>query len=542
MAPLPAWMFSGQDKNGDVVDVDDMTNQDGDAGFVDEEQQQQQNLTNVNLDDNEEDGLHNTNNNTEVVRRGSGFDSVHSEMIPKNGFYICKPYKKEIIAQQLNDNSPGANRRMAIIGALRDLGVKVFIIEAKSIQTTADILHHVQRVVGFVARENRTYRYNPLDMETIADDEEYTQATTASLGFQRCLLYQDKTGRLFNLMLTPHAMGPAYKFEEYLDTFSNVQAVSILAVLTRAFTCMMEGDTINTLQPAYLAMVLGMVFVEEMSLSWLNSSMLVRASPSVSAHTLTSGSGSDLFRKAVILCLILAGAASTSGNADVQKYLTVIGIGGACAVLLSNLGSRAWHFMAWKPLVYQGPMADTLSWFAAVGTGLMYPFMASRKVHVGGKAGVEHIILTSVIAAAVFIMSGLKEFQEFLIIQNEACEQDTVNIVVGGWWFVACIMSLWTMVRMPSMDHTTVSSSDNEPLLLASQASPVGFKVPSLPDYEMDSSLASTGVIPFMNVQTEFITGVVVACGLGLAMVWWGLSDWGSDAVDQIGDSTGVYR
>mmetsp|Transcript_23221 Transcript_23221/g.64574 ORF Transcript_23221/g.64574 Transcript_23221/m.64574 type:complete len:545 (+) Transcript_23221:71-1705(+) len=482
--------------------------------------------------------------NTEVVQRGSDFASEGSDMIPKNGFYVCKPYKKEIIAQQLNDNSPGANRRMAIIGALRDLGVKVFIIEAKSIQTTADILHHVQRVVGFVARENRTYRYNPLDMETmVGEDEEHTSATTASLGFQRCLLYQDKTGRLFNLMLSPHSMGQAAQFENYTDTFSNVQAVSMLAIMARSFTCMMKEDAVLNLKPAYLALILGMVFVEETSLSWLNASMFVRASPSVSAHALTSGVGSDWARKACLLCLILAGAATTSGiNDEVQKYLTIVGISSACAVLLANLGSRAWHFMAWKPLSYQGPFADFMAYLVAMITGAFYPFMAHRKIHVGGKAGMEHIIFSAFMAAIVYIGSGLEEVHEFAILQNEGCKQDMTNIVVGGWFFAAMVTSLATMWRMPSMHHATISSSDNEPLLIASQASPVGFKVPSLPDYEMDPSLAWTGSLVFLHVQAVFVLGLVLAGAVGLGLVWWGLSDWGEDVVDHVKNSTDFVR
>ena len=165
------------------------------------------------------------NNGMEVVERSPDFNSMDSGEL-KDGYWVCQPYKQEIIQQQLDANSPGANRRTAIIGALRDLGVKVFIIEAKSIDSTADILHHVKRVVGFVARENRAVSQS---------------AAAPGLGFQRCLLYQDRYGRLLNLTLASHAAGPTAKFQEYLDCFSGLEAMVALTVLTRSFPCAMEG-------------------------------------------------------------------------------------------------------------------------------------------------------------------------------------------------------------------------------------------------------------------------------------------------------------
>ena len=267
--------------------------------------------------------------------------------------------------------------------------------------------------------------------------------------------------------------------------------------------------------------------------------MLVRASPSVSAHALTSSLGPDMFRKAVLLCLAMAAACT---HATVQKYMTIAGIGGAVLVLLANIGSRSWHFMGWKPLAYQGAFADYLAYGAAIGTGLMYPFMAHRKIHVGGKAGLEHVTLTAVVSALAFIMAGMDTFQKFMIVSNEACAQDHVNVIVGAWWFFTAVASLWTVFRSESMNNAMVSSSDNEPLLLASHASPVGFKVPSLPDYEMDPSLAWTGKLSFLHIQAVFVIGIVCAAALGLGMVWWGVSNWGEDVVDHIQDTTDLFR
>jgi hypothetical protein len=159
-----------------------------------------------------------------------GFTTSNSSHdIMKDSYWVCQPYKQEIIQQQLTSNAPGANRRTALIGSLRDLGVKVFIIEAKSIDSTADILHHVKRVVGFVARENVALKYNNSD------------EPGSSLGFQRCLLYQDRYGRLLNLTLSQHAAGPTSKYQEFLDSFSGLEAMIALTVLSRSFPCAMEG-------------------------------------------------------------------------------------------------------------------------------------------------------------------------------------------------------------------------------------------------------------------------------------------------------------
>ena len=144
----------------------------------------------------------------------------------------CKPYKREMIITEITNNEPGDERRAAVINCLRDLGVKVFIIEAKSIETTSDILHHIHRVIDYVSRENQMYSLGQLD-----ENGEHLDP----LGFQRCLLYQDRSGRLFNLVIAPHAVGPASKFEELLDSFRGLEAMIGLTVLCRSFSCTVSG-------------------------------------------------------------------------------------------------------------------------------------------------------------------------------------------------------------------------------------------------------------------------------------------------------------
>ena len=173
-------------------------------------------------DDDDDDYVSNTNDGAtghEMVDRTLSMVDGGFSVRYKDASFICAPYKVEVFQQQLDEHCPGSARRAAVIGALQDLGVKVFIIDSISTPTTADILHHVRRVVGFIARENRV------------------RAKTGPLGYQRCLLYQDHQGRLFNLMLSKHAVGPASLWHDYLDSFSGLEAVAAIMILSRSFPC-----------------------------------------------------------------------------------------------------------------------------------------------------------------------------------------------------------------------------------------------------------------------------------------------------------------
>jgi hypothetical protein len=150
-------------------------------------------------------------------------------------------------------------------------------------------------------------------------------------------------------------------------------------------------------------------------MSWLNASMLVRATPSVSAHSLVSSVGSDQIRKVLLLCLALAGAA----EGTMQWVLTLVGIGLACIVLLANLGSRAWHFLGWHPQRYNGMSASIVAYIAAVVTGIFVPYMGHRDIEVGGKAAMEYVIKTALLVAVVFVISDFDEVQKFIIVGSE---------------------------------------------------------------------------------------------------------------------------
>lgn len=153
-----------------------------------------------------------------------------------------------------------------------------------------------------------------------------------------------------------------------------------------------------------------------MSLSWLNASMMVRGTPSLSAHSLFSPIGSDTFRRLVLLILTLAGI--TQGT--LQSVLTCGGIFGACIILLANLGARAWHFQNWNPMQYQSRGSFTVAFVYAIVSGIAFPFMGHRMIRTGGKGAMEHILRTSFFAAVVFVISDYDAFQQFLVVGSDS--------------------------------------------------------------------------------------------------------------------------
>ena len=171
-------------------------------------------------------------------------------------------------------------------------------------------------------------------------------------------------------------------------------------------------EVLDQLKPAYFALILGVVLTEEISLSVLNTSMLVRA-----AHffVVSPFSPPDLLKKAILFCLAIAGAT----HGAVQSTLTFIGIILACLALLANLGSRSWHFMGWRPLSYNGPCAAAVAYFVSVLTGICLPFLGHRSVTAGGKAAIETVMKSALLVAFLFIVSDFDEVQKILVVGSE---------------------------------------------------------------------------------------------------------------------------
>ena len=87
--------------------------------------------------------------------------------------------------------------------------------------------------------------------------------------------------------------------------------------------------------------------------------------------------------------------------------------------------------------------------------------------------------------------------------------------ILGIWWTLSLLISLFLVLRV---QPPKIAPEDKETLLDEDQSSPLGFKVHSLPDFQVDPHLAQKGV-EFLSVQFEFVAAVIMAVGLGAFMV-----------------------
>lgn len=180
-----------------------------------------------------------------------------------------------------------------------------------------------------------------------------------------------------------------------------------------------------SLKPAYLSLVIGLVLTEEVGLSGLNTMMMVRAAPSLSSFYLMSPFGPDVFRKIIILLLIIGGAST----GPFRTVITLAGITTACMALLANMGARAWHFLRWQPLSYNGPGAAIMAYLAAVVAGAILPFMSHRAVAVGGSGSIESIIQSAVLVMLFFAISGYDEVQKFFVLGSEVSSPSCLHTI-----------------------------------------------------------------------------------------------------------------
>ena len=167
----------------------------------------------------------------------------------------------------------------------------------------------------------------------------------------------------------------------------------------------------ESFQPALLALVLGLVLPEETSLSCLNTTMMVRAAPSISAQSLMGPPCRDAVRKWTMLCLVLAGALTGTP----AQVLSVMGIVGSCFILLANTGARAWYNLRWKPFQYNELGASLVAYAGAVLTGVLFPFMAHRDVRTGGRGAMEHVLTTALYVAVAIVVTGLDQVQGLIL-------------------------------------------------------------------------------------------------------------------------------
>ena len=85
----------------------------------------------------------------------------------------------------------------------------------------------------------------------------------------------------------------------------------------------------------------------------------------------------------------------------------------------------------------------------------------------------------------------------------------------------------------PYRDVSTSTATIGERLLMEDHSSPVGYKVPSLPDFEIDPTIVNTG-LPCISISTECIIGFVLALMFGTVMIGLAFTSWDDDVYDSI--------
>ena len=109
-----------------------------------------------------------------------------------------------------------------ILNILKNSGIRIFVIDYEHSKSITEIMASIRNVIRHVSRYDRS----PPGLD--------------SKDGNKCLLYRDEYGRFFNLTLAGHTISAEGTFKSLLDTFSGVQAMSLLTILCRSFPCIFE--------------------------------------------------------------------------------------------------------------------------------------------------------------------------------------------------------------------------------------------------------------------------------------------------------------
>ena len=439
--------------------------------------------------------------------------SIEASYVPKFNSNMAKwggvtaDQYKSVVLQQVIEKHGHEDGSRATIDQLKEFGITVYLAQPGHV----DVLL-LRQVVQHCSASRLDRSKSPYEN-------------------QRCLLFRDEIGKLYNLTLNNGCDGLSGTWKSLLIEYSGLQAMVAFTVLTRAFACANVAGAI--LKSGYLSLILGLLLHEEISHAWLNVAMFIQGMPSVAAYTIVSSFDSDWPRKIVILLLAITSA--MEAGSEYQKYCALTGIGMAMVLLVANLGSRAWYFMKWKPLrgglVMSSFLAPFLSLIVAVLAGLIFPFIGFTRIQAGGKSAIQLIIFNCIVVTLCFIASEFDVIQQLVIDTPASCNQEGVSISIGVWIGMSVITSLFASQKIITPDP---HPEDSNPILVEDQTSPVGYKVPNFPDYPIDPILFGKQGLSCLSVQLEMLVGMFVGIGMGAFVVSTTLFDFMKDANEYV--------
>ena len=150
-------------------------------------------------------------------------------------------YRRDQLIKEIDSaNKRGQEGHAEVLETLRNARILVYIIDARVCVTLAEVVDGIRRLVDHM-RLDREHRKHPRD--------------------QKCLLYRDYDGRLFNLVLTSEYSNMEGKWRGNLESFSVVQAATLFTFLTRSMACAFDLDGTDNFRQVYLVVILGLVFI-----------------------------------------------------------------------------------------------------------------------------------------------------------------------------------------------------------------------------------------------------------------------------------------
>jgi hypothetical protein len=164
-----------------------------------------------------------------------------------------RPYRRDEIVNEIDAaNQRGGEGHAAVLKALKNAGVLIFIIDSKVSGSISEIMDSVRNVIFHSCRvqkinsSGKQLKSDVAEKQSDAQSHQKEESTRKVIcdvftQNQRCLLYRDPDGRLFNLTMASHTTAIAAQWEGLQKSFSVVQAVSLLVILMRSFSCPTAG-------------------------------------------------------------------------------------------------------------------------------------------------------------------------------------------------------------------------------------------------------------------------------------------------------------
>lgn len=350
---------------------------------------------------------------------------------------------------------------------------------------------------------------------------------------EKCMLYTDRMGRVFNVIISGGAEGLTKTWSMIESSYSGWMVVAAIPFMIRVLASF-TSDGYKTsdgmaLSPLILLFIFGWILQNETSHCWLTINLHVWGSNSVGAHVWRSGSLTDYPR--LLLLTILSLACTAPLDSPSRNILTLIGTILGSAIALCSIGARSWkkaQFAIESNHIFTPLITILASFFA----GVFFPFLGLGCVqgstdseeasdlekvilNTDTKKARQNLTLASLATTAIYICSDIQDVQVALGFDYYSRNKGIVNILIGSWIFVSSVVSMSLCHRLESNQHTRI-----RPFLHRDETSPVGWVVPNIPSIIIDPNLKKGRMyLPFLSFGSDIICFILIV--LASALILW---------------------